>query len=209
MLEVHPPETRIHGVGEFFLHLFTITVGLLIALGLENAAGAVHHRHQREEAETRIRRELQENRQHLAKSETAVQSELNNLRAALGYLQARSEKKDVPTAQISPGFNMVHLQNAGWRTANATGVVQYMHYDDVQKLANVYDLQDVFNGLQNETLDNFMKLDSYIAANKDSKSLTPQEVDSAMLDVRTTMAHLGALRDVSGGLLKSYDEALK
>ena len=31
MLEVHPPEEKIPGVRDFLLHLFTITVGLLIA----------------------------------------------------------------------------------------------------------------------------------------------------------------------------------
>jgi hypothetical protein len=30
-----------------------------------------------------------------------------------------------------------------------------------------------------------------------------------MPDVRVTMAHLGAMRDLSHGLLQSYDEALK
>src|SRR5215469_12462073 len=166
MIDVHPPEKRIHGVGEFFLHLFTITIGLLIALGLENAAEAVHHRHQRREAETTIRQEMQDNREHLAKADTAIKSEIEAMSAALGYLQARTQGKDAPTAGISLGFSMIHLQNAGWRTANATGVVQYMNYADVQKLAEAYDTQEVFNGLQSQTLDNFLKLDSYIAANK-------------------------------------------
>ena len=65
MIDVHPPHKRIHGVGEFFLHLFTITVGLLIALALESAAEGVHHRHQRVEAETTIREEMTENRRSL------------------------------------------------------------------------------------------------------------------------------------------------
>jgi hypothetical protein len=55
MLDVHPPERGIHGIRDFFIHLMTITVGLLIALGLENAVEAVHHRHQRKEAEVTLR----------------------------------------------------------------------------------------------------------------------------------------------------------
>ena len=56
MLDVHAPEHRIHGTRDFFLHLFTITIGLLIALGLEASVEALHHRHQRQEAETLIRK---------------------------------------------------------------------------------------------------------------------------------------------------------
>ena len=39
MLDVHPPHGKMHGVGDFFLHLFTITVGLLIALGTRRPGG--------------------------------------------------------------------------------------------------------------------------------------------------------------------------
>ena len=209
MIDVHPPHKRIHGVGEFFLHLFTITVGLLIALALENAAGAIHHRHQRQEAETTIREEMTENRAELVKADAAIKSELDNLIAVLGYLDARSQGRDASTAGISLGFSLIHLQNAGWRTAAATGAVQYMDYKAVQGFAEAYDLQEVYNGLQNQTLNNYLNLNSHVAAKKDPKSLTPQEAEATMPDVRVTMAHLGAMRDLSHGLLQSYDEALK
>ena len=45
MLDVHPPHTAIHGTGEFLLHLLTITVGLLIAVGIEGAV--TRHEHQK------------------------------------------------------------------------------------------------------------------------------------------------------------------
>jgi ribosomal protein L9 len=209
MLEVHPPQKHIHGVAEFFLHLFTITVGLLIALALENAAGAAHHRHQREQAETTIRQEMGENREHLAEASAAIKSEMDSMAAMLGYLEARSKGQDASTAGISLGFRRVHLQNAAWRTAGATGVVQYMHYDDVEKFAEAYDTQEAFNGLQNQTLENYLKLISYVAANNDPKNLSQADVESAISDVRNTIAHLGAMRDISHNLLESYDDALK
>jgi hypothetical protein len=209
MIEVHPPEKRIHGVGEFFLHLFTITIGLLIALALENAAGALHHRHQRQEAEATIREEMMENRADLVKADAATKTEMDNMLAVLGYLQARSEGENPSTARVSMGFSMTHLQDAGWRTAAATGAVQYMDYKAVQRFSESYDLQDVYNRLQSQTLDNYLNLNSHVAAKSDPKSLTPQEAEATMSDVRVTMAHLGAMRDLSRGLLQSYDEALK
>ena len=35
MIDVHAPHKAIGNTGEFFLHLFTITIGLLIAVGIE------------------------------------------------------------------------------------------------------------------------------------------------------------------------------
>ncbi|HVU21764.1 MAG TPA: hypothetical protein VHE09_13615 [Rhizomicrobium sp.] len=48
-MEVHAPEHGIHTWRDFFVHMGTICLGLLIALGLEQAAEAVHHAHQRAE----------------------------------------------------------------------------------------------------------------------------------------------------------------
>src|ERR1019366_2657757 len=48
MLEVHPSQSAIHSWRDFFIHIATICVGLLIAVVLEQTVEAVHHHHQRE-----------------------------------------------------------------------------------------------------------------------------------------------------------------
>jgi hypothetical protein len=47
MLDVHPPHHAVSSWGDFFIHLATITIGLLIAIGLEQTVEAIHHRHER------------------------------------------------------------------------------------------------------------------------------------------------------------------
>jgi glycerol-3-phosphate dehydrogenase len=49
MLDVHLPHKGIHGFWEFFIHLFTITVGLLIATQIESCMEWRHHVHVAEE----------------------------------------------------------------------------------------------------------------------------------------------------------------
>ena len=51
MLEVHPPSEPVHGWRDFFIHLATITIGLLIALSLEGCVEFWHHRSLVHEAE--------------------------------------------------------------------------------------------------------------------------------------------------------------
>ncbi|MDE1161440.1 MAG: hypothetical protein PW792_05770 [Acidobacteriaceae bacterium] len=46
-MEVHPPEHGIHSWRDFLVHMGTITLGLLIAIGLEQSAEWFHHREQR------------------------------------------------------------------------------------------------------------------------------------------------------------------
>jgi uncharacterized protein YaaN involved in tellurite resistance len=209
MIDVHAPEHRVGGMRDFFVHLFTITIGLLIALGLENAAEAWHHHHQRLEAEATIQRELLHNKQHLIETNVVLQREMESMTKALAYLQARSARRAASAAGISFGYRIPHLQNASWRTANATGVVQYIPYEYVQRLAEAYDSQDFLMQLQMDTLQSYMRLDSYMAGNKDPSSLTDDEVRSAIPDVRTTLAQLGAMRDVRRDVIDSYNVALK
>jgi hypothetical protein len=54
MLDVHPPQHAAHTWRDFFIHIATIVLGLLIAIGLEQSVEAIHHRHQRQELRTGI-----------------------------------------------------------------------------------------------------------------------------------------------------------
>ena len=59
MLDVHPPHTTPHSWRDFFIHIATITVGLLIALSLEQTVLAFHHREQRHQLEHDLRAEAE------------------------------------------------------------------------------------------------------------------------------------------------------
>ena len=61
MLDVHPPHSPTHTWKDFFIHVGTICVGLLIAVGLEQAVEYFHHRHQLHRFEEALRDESQVN----------------------------------------------------------------------------------------------------------------------------------------------------
>jgi hypothetical protein len=63
MLEVHAPHLSIHTWKDFFIHIATITIGLLIAVGLEQSVEVLHHRHQREQLEEQMRGVFESNLQ--------------------------------------------------------------------------------------------------------------------------------------------------
>jgi hypothetical protein len=64
-VEVHPPQSPIHSVKDFMLHLLAITIGLLIALGLEGSVEWMHHRHLVREAKENIAQEIHHNAESL------------------------------------------------------------------------------------------------------------------------------------------------
>jgi hypothetical protein len=54
MLDVHPPHHSVSTWRDFFIHMITIVLGLLIAIGLEQFVEALHHLHQRHELEAQL-----------------------------------------------------------------------------------------------------------------------------------------------------------
>ena len=90
MLDVHPAHHSASTWRDFFIHIATIVIGLLIAIGLEQTVELIHHR--REVAETReaLAEERQKNReiyrQHLESYLREAAALHNNFRV-FSYLQ--------------------------------------------------------------------------------------------------------------------------
>jgi len=83
-MEVHPPHGPIHSVKEFLVHLLAITIGLLIALGLEASVEWVHHHRLVQEARENIFREIRDNERNVAEELNALPTEKSYLRKTLG-----------------------------------------------------------------------------------------------------------------------------
>lgn len=212
MLDVHAPEHSISNVREFFIHLFTITCGLLIALGLENAAEAVHHRNERKEAEASIREEMTQNRKDLAASKAELVNEIRNMNTLLAFATARSLNK--PTG---PGdfqnivFREGPIPDAAWRTANSTGAVSFMPYSEVERFAAAYKEQDLLQTTAEAALNDFLELGALAPrpANGAKLDVTPELAQQSLPYIRRTLAHLEGVYAVGMGALASYDDALK
>ena len=209
MLDVHAPEHRVGGIRDFFIHLLTITVGLLIALGLENAAEAIHHRHQRREAEASIRQELQQNRDDLLKEKATLEEEISNMRAVLAFVTARSQNQKADAGNLHEVFHEAPIQDAAWRTAASTGALSYMDYADVQRYSTAYKEQELLQKTAEQALDDYLQLGSFVSADHPPERLSPQEAASALPYVRQALGHLLGMYDVGVGTLGTYNEALK
>lgn len=134
-MEVHPPEHGIHSWRDFLVHMGTITLGLLIALGLEAAAEALHHHHQLVEARERIHAEIEENRRTIAHDRALLQKSAAAVRANITLLDAVGP---LDSSQLSFGWQWDGTDSAAWQTAQATGALALMPYGEVQQYSGLY-----------------------------------------------------------------------
>src|ERR1700734_2679989 len=76
MLDVHPAHPPAHSWRDFFVHIATICVGLLIAIALEQTVEAVDRHHERAELRAALDKE---SRQVLADTEQVRATEVPNI----------------------------------------------------------------------------------------------------------------------------------
>jgi len=126
----------------------------------------------------------------------------------LKFLQAKSEGKQYPVTGVSLSFTTGNVSDANWRTATATGALSFMEYKRVEDFANAYQVQEIFSRLEDQTLDEFLNLQSYVLYGFDPDKLSPETAKAAVPDVRRALSHVVALQQVGAGLNHAYEDAL-
>jgi len=142
MLDVHAPHDSIHTWKDFFIHIATIVVGLLIAIGLEQTVEHFHHKHQVAEVRDslNVERRFNANRFGVLTDEfRRFVPKLETNLAVFTYLRGH------PNAGVAdwpgkldwlahdPGF-----LDAAWRTAEQSTLLQYMPRAEVQRNSELY-----------------------------------------------------------------------
>jgi hypothetical protein len=142
MLDVHAPHETIHTWKTFFIHLATIVIGLLIAVGLEQTVVYFHHRQQVAE----IRRSLAEERRINEVIFTSACDEFRRYAPILlGSLQTLAYLRTHPGAPPGqwPGrfsFYMLitRFQDSAWKTALQSAALEYMPRAEVRTYSDLY-----------------------------------------------------------------------
>ena len=143
MLDVHSPHEPIIGWKDFFLHLFTITIGLLIALSLEGAVEWNHHRHLVHDAEDSLFHEIQSNALALTDAVSDLHKQRDELQHDIVVLNELIKTNKLPDHEhMTVTFHIKTFDNLGWKTAQATGAAAYMPYADAQEYDGIYSTQD-------------------------------------------------------------------
>lgn len=143
MLDVHAPHERMHGWRDFLLHLFTITVGLLIALSLEGIVEWQHHRHLVREARASLVEEIRNNSAGMTEVLGGISKNQADLKHDIAVLNTVVKAgKAGPNEQMNIAFGIREFRDTAWRTAQSTGALGYMSYDEAQRFSSIYRTQE-------------------------------------------------------------------
>jgi hypothetical protein len=166
MLDVHLPHKSIRGFSEFLIHLFTITVGLLIAVQIESCVEWRHHLHLAEEARVALRAEIASNLKDLKDLQPGLKAWREQVDADLAAMKRIQDHPNDPAAQhasLTVNSSGITLDDTAWRTAQSTGALAYMPYEEAKRYATIYQAQSTLQAMEDKPLEDVAAILGLIA----------------------------------------------
>jgi hypothetical protein len=209
-MEIHRPRAS-HSWREFLIEIGTITIGILIALGLESLILTARDHRLVNNARADLRSELRDNRRELAGVIEAASSSATTLRALIDdaelWLQTGSDaaqsrielRAKQLRASVSP------LSTAAWEAAGASEAVVHMPLREAQALAKVYSSSRVFNGLEDRVEEHWFEVSGLPST---LKGMERSQIASGVAQLKVLLSYQLTIVAAGDGLLKEYDATL-
>lgn len=203
MLDVHPPHQSIHGWKDFLTHIATITIGLLIAIGLEQSVEYIHHLNQLHAARHELSEELDQNRRiHKLNSDEAHRM-MRQLDRDMEVLRASRSSGVIPVRELSYAGGFRRPRDGAWQSVKQNGTLELMPQSELERYVYVYAVFDSFMEVLTAS-DAQLNLAAAIARRAPDGRLTPHEVEEL---ITATSAAQGRMAYVSQ-LLEYTDRGL-
>jgi hypothetical protein len=184
MHEVHPPHQTAYSWRDFFVHIATIVLGLLIAVGLEQMVERIHEHYELRMAREALDREFQSNRAKLADDERNWLGDLATLKNNLLVLNYIRHHPGTPQAAL-PGDLQWHQSafrwdHAVWDTAESKGIVRLMSLREANRNQAFYRLMTLMSAQSLNDWDAINVAHHFDLSDSDPTHLSPQQLNETI-----------------------------
>lgn len=209
-MEIHAPDKPIHSKKEFMFHMFTVVLGILIALALDGMVTWAHHRILVREARANIATELRNNRETIQKAVPEIQARQKQLQEMIATIDAVEKSRKLPAGHLGYNYASYELYSTAWKTASVSGAVTHMEYDQLKDYTDAYDLQQDFLTVQAQ---GFASVGDLVAAlrvlDQDLTKVPQDRLEELQRQALKILTVQRTLENISAGLMLAYDKALK
>jgi hypothetical protein len=205
-MDLHPPGGPVRSVKDFLVHLGIVTLGILIALGLEQ----VVETHQRSkiaaEALAAFRKEIADNETNVKE----VMAEMTELRTKTQDAIAKLSQDAAPGGAAPrieyPGVRLDFISSASWDSAIATHALNDLPYDTVKRYAEAFGALRIFLDAERSGIPMWQDMRRF---GTNPAALTKEQRISLIEELRRYESFTYAVDLVGKGTLVSCDAALK
>ncbi len=137
MLDIHPPHHAATTWRDFFIHIATIVLGLLIAVGLEQTVELVHRHHEAREARENIRQEIAANVDITRLDLTRLDDIRKKLGRDLDLLSSGDADAQV-LAQLDYQSEFTRRRDSAWSAAKINGSLALIPSGEIGRVRYYY-----------------------------------------------------------------------
>jgi hypothetical protein len=205
-MEIHGPEGPTNSFKDFLIHIVIVTIGILIALGLEGVREAIYVRHIVRDARENFNVELQANRQNLdkeLKNDSETLDKLDQIIADLPKLRKDSSEFRKRVAAVYPSGYF--FSSSRWESALSTGALGHMSVDEVNQYAEANFLVHAYSTLELQTNSDWQQLEAFVAGHENP---TPQEMNTGVEKLYLYRGDTRSLKQVGEEFSNSLNKAL-
>jgi hypothetical protein len=193
MLDVHPPHQSVHTWRDFFIHIATIVVGLLIAVGLEQTVELFHHRHQRHQLEAALHAESDRNLSLLHQDIAIMQRVIDVTEHNKSSLDHARSTHTTPTfIDFDPASQWLFPTNSVWAAARDNGTLSLIPSDQARHLSRLDFSTSTIIETGHQVFDAEYRVLAFVHLHPTVAQLTTSEQDALLLALSTyeeTAAH--------------------
>jgi hypothetical protein len=181
MLDVHPPEHAAHTWRDFFIHIATIVIGLLIAISLEQTVEFLHTRHEIAETRRTLHTERLININRFAANTAESRHFVPILQRDLAVFVYLRDHPHAPPAEwpAQPNWNAFSFNPvlAAWNTAQQNNVLPHMPPAEVRHDASLYSSLSLLGDLMSAERTDLANATRFAIIDPDPSHFTPAQID--------------------------------
>ena len=142
MLDVHPAHHAATAWRDFFIHIATIVLGLLIAIGLEQTVEALHRQHERSQIRESLHSELLQIENDTVTSQATLAERNEWIQARIATVQiAVWQHQPLPPPPPHTGATvLVRPDDPLWRSAKTSGLASVLPEQEVAAYSEIESL---------------------------------------------------------------------
>jgi hypothetical protein len=180
MLDVHPPHEAAHTWKDFFIHVGTICVGLLIAIGLEQSVEALHRHSELIETRKALAEEREQNREIFRRAVAGSLIDAARLHNDIRVFTYLARHPGTPQAKL-PGVivwtdNVFAPNTSAWDAAGHANTLSLLPKDELNKHAATYfELQRALDSYS-EVTQSIVQAAAYSTGTDDPATMSSQQI---------------------------------
>jgi hypothetical protein len=206
-MEIHGPEGPTNSFKDFAIHIVIVTIGILIALGLEGIRESIYEHRIVRDARENFHAEFYGNRRNLdreLKNDRETLAQLDSIIADLPRLRLKPSEFRPRVASLKPSGYF--FSSSRWESALSTGALGHMSVDEVNRYSEVNFLVRTYTALESRSLSDWTNLEAFFSARQ---SPGPADLDSGVERLFIYRNDVRGLNQVGEEFSNSLNNALE